>query len=70
VVCGTPTDNSRPDQHSPLDRLTLTQREEKREKNKLDNKQAAEKKKKRQVAKRTERPEPQSVGEGKSLLEL
>jgi hypothetical protein len=25
VVCGTPTDNPGPDQHSPLDRLTSTQ---------------------------------------------
>jgi hypothetical protein len=49
VACGTPTENLGPDQHSPLDRLTLTQG--KKRKNKLNNKQAAEKKK-RHVAKK------------------
>jgi hypothetical protein len=39
---GTPTDNPGPDQHSTLERLTPTQGEKKREKNKLNNKQAAE----------------------------
>jgi hypothetical protein len=46
VAHGIPTDNIGPDQHSPLDRLTPTQ-EKKREKHKLNNKQAAGKKKKK-----------------------
>jgi hypothetical protein len=46
VARGTPTDNPGPDQHSPLDRLTPTQ-EKKREKNELNNKQAAGEKKKK-----------------------
>jgi hypothetical protein len=44
VAHGTPTDNPGTNQHSPLDRLTPPR--EKRVKNKLNNKQAAEKKKK------------------------
>jgi hypothetical protein len=42
VARGAPTNNLRPDQHSPLDRLTSTQGKEEKE-YKLNNKQAAEK---------------------------
>jgi hypothetical protein len=44
VACGISTNNPEPDQHSPLDRLTPPS-EKKDKKNKLNNKQAAEKKK-------------------------
>jgi hypothetical protein len=53
-------------QHSPLDRLTSAQGK-KEKKNKLNNKQAAEKK--RHIAKRVGHPELQRVGEGHSHIQ-
>jgi hypothetical protein len=66
VTQSTPTNNPGPYQHSPLDRLTPTQRK-KRKKPKLNNKKNT---KKRHIAKRAGHPECQRGGEGKFLMEL
>jgi hypothetical protein len=61
-----PTDNPGANQHSPLDRPHPGKK--KKKKTKLNNKQAAEKK--RHIAKRVGCPELQRTGEGHSPHEL